>query len=303
MIQFRFVTLLLIAASAHAADKQEQFDDLHKLTADSHPIDELPAEKLEERALEVLLEEMFPANPEQLRNVQDRQRELDNAIHQRAAPAALTGIIPVSTRPGAQPVEVLVAPYHTSSLNVIDATGQPWPISAVMYGNGSDYQIAQVDAHAFANIVRIDARREVGSTNLNLSLVDLPTTLTVTLVNSADRYHPSPILQIDREGPQAQPLPVVTATGVEDDALLKNILLGIAPDGYRRLASSDAAVEAWRHDGSLYLRTRYQPLSPLPRGVHHGPAGYAAYRLNDMPVLVMTTRDGHEKRVTLTEGQ
>lgn len=294
-----FIGAATVCMASNAADKEQEFDDLHKLTEKKNPVDQLPTKKLSDRAFEAILEEMFPTTLEQLKTIQDKQREFDNVLYDNKSPDAITDIIQVSTKPGAKPVEIMVAPYHTSTLNVIDSTGQPWPISVVMYGNDADYRVTKVDAHAYSNIVRIDPQREVGTTNINLSLVALPTTLTVTLKNSLERYHPSPILQIDKEGPQAKPLPVFSIDGINTDSILKNILLGITPDDYEAMKTSDANVEAWRHDGSLYLRTNYQPLSPLPRSIHHGPAGYAAYRLNDIPVLVMTTADGHEKKITI----
>ena len=139
----------------------------------------------------------------------------------------------------------------------------------------------------------------ITTTNVNLSLADLPTTISITMKNNTDKYHPSPVLQIDKEGPQAKSQPVFSVDSVNSDNVLKNIVLGIAPDNFEALVSSDSNVEAWRNDGNLYIRTMYQPSSPLPRGIHHGPADYAAYRMNDMPILVMTTDEGYEKKIMI----
>lgn len=289
----------LLPCIALAAGGDEKFDDLQKLTSGKTTVDTLPTEKLSDRAFEALMEEMYPTTPEQLKQIQQKEKEFNNVIYDNKEPEALTDIIQVSTKPGAKPVHIFVAPFHTSTINVIDSTGQPWPITTVMYGNDADYKITKVDGHKFANIIRIDPEREVGTTNINLSLADLATTVTVTLKNNTDKYHPSPILQIDKEGPQAKPLPVFSIDNVSSDAVLKNIVLGLAPDDFERLKTSDPEVEAWRHEGNLYIRTSYNPSSPLPRGIHHGPGDYAAYRMSDIPVLVMTTEDGYEKKVTL----
>lgn len=285
-----------------AEEGGQEYDDLHKLTTGKSAVDDVPTSKLSDRAFEALLEEMYPTTPDQLKKIQDTKQALDNVLYDNSEPDALTGIVPVSTKPGAKPVEILVAPFHTSTLNLIDSTGQPWPITSVMYGNDTDYKVAKVDGHAFANIVRVDPKREVGTTNINISLADLPTTITVTLKNDVDRYHPSPILQIDKEGPQAKAQPVFSVGNVASDSVLKDIVLGIAPENYEKMETSDPNVEAWRFNGSLFVRTIYSPSSPLPRGIHHGPAGYAAYRLNDMPILVMTSADGYEKKITITRG-
>lgn len=289
----------LIAGSVLAADGENESDDLHKITTAKSVVDEIPTEKLSDRAFEALLEEMFPTTPEQLKKIQEKEKAHNNVLYDNKAPKSLTEIIQVDTRPGAEPVAIYVAPFHTSTLNIIDSTGQPWPVSTVMYGNKADYEVTKVDGHKYANMVRIDPTREVGTTNINLSLADLPTSITITMKNNTDKYHPSPVLQIDKEGPQAKPLPVFSVDNVNSDAVLKNIVLGAAPDTFEALETSDENVEAWRSEDSLYIRTTYRPSSPLPRGIHHGPSDYAAYRMNDMPILVMTTDDGYEKKITI----
>jgi len=304
MKKLDYLLLLIIVSSTNifAEGKKEGFDDLHKLTTENSGVDTLPKDRLSDRAFEAILEEMYPATANQLRKIKAKEQEQTNVEYENINPAPLTGIIPVATKPGAMPSTILVAPQHATTLNIIDSTGQPWPISAVMFGNPGQYAVGKVEAHKFLNIVKIVPKRQVGSTNINISLVGLSTTVTVKMVNSVEQYHPNPIIQIDREGPQAKPLPVFKVTNVKDDTVLKNIVLGIAPESFEKLVTSDINVEAWKNDGSIYIRTFYQP-SNLPRGIQHGPSGYAAYRFSDMPVLVMTTNQGLEKKIELTEGE
>lgn len=299
---FLLSSIVLMPANAeNTTVNNPDFDDLHKLTAEKLEVDNLPKSKLSNRAFEALMEQMYPTTTDQLKKIQQKEREFNHVLYDNKQPSALTDIIHVSTKPGAKPVEIFVASHHTSTLNLIDATGQPWPITSVMFGNNADYKIAKVEGHAYANIIRINPEREVGTTNVNLSLVDLPTTITVTMKNNTDKYHPSPILQIDKNGPHAKVSPIFSIANINSDKILKNIVLGIAPTEFERLTSSDKNVEAWRHNGNLYIRTVYQPSSPLPRGIHYGPGNYASYRLNDIPVLVMTSSDGYEKKITLEE--
>ncbi len=302
--QIKYLALgcLLVVNISTAEEGGQGYDDLHKITSGKTAADDVPTAKLSERAFEALIEEMYPTTPNQLKRLQETKKALDNVLYDNKQPTALTDIIPVSTKPGAKPIVIRVAPFHTSTINVIDSTGQPWPITSIMHGNDTDYAVAKVDGHAYANIVRVDAKREVGTTNLNISLADLSTTITVTMQNNTDEYHPSPILQIDKEGPQAKAQPVFTIDNVASDSVLKDIVLGIAPENYEKMETSDSNVEAWRFKESLFIRTIYSPSSPLPRGIHHGPSGYTAYRLNDMPILVMTSSDGYEKKITIKRG-
>ncbi|MFA0809412.1 DotH/IcmK family type IV secretion protein [Microbulbifer epialgicus] len=282
-----------------SAEKQTDADDLHKLVSDKSSADHIPKEVISNRAFETLLEETFPTTAEQEKIWMEKERERINLLFDNKEPDTITDIISVSTKPGAKPQYIYVAPLHTSALNVIDSTGQPWPISAVISGNKTDFRVSKIEDHEYLNVVRIDTTKEVGTTNINFTLADLETTISVRVRSSIEKYHPSPILQIDREGPQAKPLPIFSVDNIDSDLLLKNIVLGVAPDNFEALETTDPDVEAWKFDGSVYVRTSYTPSAPLPRAVHHGPNGYSAYRLSDIPVLIMTSETGYEKKVIL----
>ena len=283
-----FISASAIMVPSYAADGKEGSDDLHKLTNANKAVDSLASEKLGERAFEVLMEQMYPTSPEQINQVQESEKKREEALYDNKAPTALTDIIQVSTVPGTQPSTVIVSPLHTTTLNVVDSTGKPWPIAAVISGNELDYTIESVDAHKYKNVIRITPLREIGSTNVILALADLPTTVTLNLHNSGKAYHPAPIIQLDRAGPHAKQTPAFSIASVNSDDILKGIVLGVAPTEYRNIKTSDPAVEAWRHKGSLFLRTNYMPTSPLPRGIYHGPSGYAAYKMADIPLVVMS---------------
>lgn len=294
-------TLLALAINtySYAEDRGADFDDLYMLTNEKSMVDEMPAEKLSNRAFEVLMEEMFPTTPEQLRKIQEREREINRVIYDNKEPKPLSDIISVSTRPGEPPRVVHVAPMHVSSINIIDVTGQPWPIESISTGNAIDYTASVPAAHAHANVFQVVPLRETGTTNLNIYLAGYPLTIPLILKNSTDKYYPSAIIQIDREGPQAKPSQVFTLESGKFDLVLKDIVIGVTPNNFERLKTNDRNVEAWRFNEDIFIRTSYRAMSPLPRGIYHGPSNYVAYRMANIPVVVFTNQNGLEVKVVI----
>lgn len=79
-----------------------------------------------------------------------------------------------------------------------------------------------------------------------LSLAGLSTTINIELQSSNEEYNPTPILQIDKEGPQAKKVPVYSVQPIPNDEILKKLVLGIAPPDFVKLKSSDPQVEGGR---------------------------------------------------------
>ncbi len=302
-------TVMILSASmmssmfTHAESKGDT-NDLYKISEGGQPADDVPLEVLRERAFQVLMEEMYPTTPKQLTTIKEKEREYNQVLYDNEEPNELTELIQVSTKPGAHPVTVKVAPFHTTTINLIDLTGQPWPLAAVMAGNKEDYTVEKVETHASHNVIQIQPKREFGTTNVVLSLVGLSTTISIKLKNDRYEYHPTPILQLDLEGPQAKPVVINTLGSVNEDSALKSIVLGIRPDeSFIPLKSSDPNVEAWQRKEELFIRTKYYPSYPIPRGIHHGPSEYKAFLLSFLPILTLTDANGYEHSVTLERSE
>jgi len=121
-------------------------------------------------------------------------------------------------------------------------------------------------------------------------------------------------IRLGLPGPNAEP----TATAMPDfhagDAALLNLLGGIAPMGAERLAidGGSAGDRAWRLRGTplrvgapwsgsdLLLVTRAHLLSPGPWAAERGAGGRWAYRLPDVP-YVLVSRDGRETRLAFRD--
>jgi len=291
----------MFSITAFAQNKGGETDDLKVLTTNKSKVDDISSEVLSNRAFEVILEGLYPENEKILDSVREKERLFEKSLYDNKMPDSLTEIIPVSTAPGSKPIIVKVAPHLTTLINVIDSTGEPWPISAADPGNATDYNVEALDSHSYKNIIKVVPSRKYGTTNIGLTLTDLPTSFSIILKNDINEYHPSPIIQIDREGPQAKPLFSTSIGSLTSDNILKNIVLGIAPDEFIELITNHSKVSAWKDNDHLYIKTNLTPVSPLPRSIQHGPAGYAAYKLSYIPVIIMTDTNGNEVKIIVEE--
>lgn len=278
-------------------------DDLHKMTSGKHPIDDLPKKKLSDRALESLMDEMFLLDPEEKRRIYDekRRRSAEAVQNMNSDPKEKHEIIPVSTRPEADLPEVYLTPYHVSMITVIDSTGEPWPIVDASERH-SNFTVEKLDQHEFKNLLKGTATYGVGNTNLSLVLSGLPSVVSVKLVAKDDVYHPAPVLQIDKPGPNAKVLPAIGTPGLEDADVMRRLVLADLPDNFKRMKTNDPNVDAWVFEESLYVRSTYEPSNPHPRAYRYGPNGYGAFKMAYVPVIVMVSESGAEKRIRITEG-
>lgn len=304
----RYLALFLLAISgiafAQSGDNKDAsvVDDLQKMTSNKHPVDDLPKEKLTDRALESLLDGMFVLSPEEKRKILDEKRRHTSVKYMNADPKEIHAFIDVSTRPESPLPELYLTPYHVSMITVVDSTGEPWPIVDASERH-DNFHIDLVEKHSYKNLLKGTADFGVGNTNLSLVLADLSTVVSVKLVASEDKYHPAPVLQIDKPGPNAKVLPVFTAQPLQDADLMRRLIVADLPEGFLKMRSDDPNVDAWLFENSLYVRSVYQPSNPHPRAYHYGPNGYGAYKMAYVPVIVMVNSTGQEKRIRISEGE
>lgn len=301
--------ILCISVPSFAQNNQEPglsvdvTDDLQKMTKNKHPVDDLPKEKLSERALESIMDQMFLLSPDEKRTILEEKRRHQGVLqHGNSSAKEVHQIITVSTRPESSLPIIYLTPYHVSMITVIDSTGEPWPIVDASERH-TNFSIDKVEEHAFKNLLKGSVDFGAGTTNLSLALAGLSSVVSVKLVGDKNRYHPAPILQIDRPGPNAKILPVMTTQGMRDADVMKRLVIADMPKGFARLKTNDPNVDAWLHEESLYVRSTYQSSHPHPRAYAYGPNGYGAFKMAYLPVIIMVTDEGLEKRILITEGE
>ncbi len=265
--------------------------------------DKITDEELRAIAFKNLKNKLNQLSPEQLAELLEAEKRKVEASKRMYPPKAINEIIEVSVSPGSKIERIYLSEDLDSILSVIDASGNPWPITYMSTGNNVDFPFEKIDAGKL-NKAKLNTLYRQGSTNLSLLLEGLDSTITIELIASRKRYHGKAIVQIDQRGPNTAKKVNFSMGNVSFDDELENVVLGIKPnDKAKTLKSNNSSVKAWLgSDGELYVRTKFTPRSPRrPRGIRHGGNGFIAYKMQYLPVIIMSDDNGNEHHIVLQE--
>jgi intracellular multiplication protein IcmK len=241
------------------------------------PTDALPTPD-SEKAFDMLLHQNMPLRPDQV--VQLRQ-QVD--MSQRAAsipptvpPKPVSTTIMINLAPGSAPPAIRLAQGYVTSLVFVDSTGAAWPIAAYEIGNPKATNI-QWDGKS--NILMLQAVSPYSDGNLVIRLANLPTPITLELISGQRVVDFRVDLHVAGVGPNAKELPTSSnLPGVANNVLL-SILDGVAPPGGKSLSVKGGDCQGWLVGDKMYLRTRFNVLSPGWVGKMTSSDGMQAYEL------------------------
>ena len=229
-------------------------------------------------AFNAMMQKNMPLVPEQV--VRLRQ-QIDLA--QRAAavlpvvpPKPVSTTLMVNLAPGTTPPAVRLAQGYVSSLVFVDSTGTPWPIASFDIGNPKALNV-QWDGKG--NIILLQAISPYSNGDIVISLVGLPTPITLELVTGQRVVDYRVDIHVSGIGPNTKEVPMGTTLPNGGNQLLFGVLDGIAPLGAKPLEVLGGEAQAWLAGGTLYLRTRLTLLSPGWKGRIVSPDGMIAYEL------------------------
>jgi intracellular multiplication protein IcmK len=229
----------------------------------------------------------LPLKPEEIRAMLERLSESQAAVATPVvAPEAEIKAETISLEPGAQPPEIETETGYVTTLSLLDATGNPWPILDIGVGGNFDVPAPEQGG----NVLRITPLTKFAVGNISIRLVNLTTPLSFKLRASSGKVYYRYDARIPKFGPQAAAPLIDRGNALEaGDALLMNFLDGGAPLDATRLTVTgvDQRTAAWRYGGRLYVRTPLQLLSPGWDG-SVGSGDTHVYVLADTPVLLMS---------------
>jgi len=263
-------------------------------------VNKVPDSELRRIAEEAILLQKFGVTPEFLKKAKERAKLEEDALFDNEPAKMLKEIISVSTDPSALSPTIFTTPGHDTLINIIDQTGEAWPIVLASSGNDLLFKTETVPDHKFKNIFRLKAEHRVGSSNLTLLLEGRSLSITLKVVNTKTKYHPHPILQISDKGPLAKENPYITSnTGIRNDLAMKNLIFGIAPPLYEAMPTDSDLVKVWRKNGILLMSTKLTPIYPQPTSFYNGPNGYSAYEMTEWPSIIMADANGIEHQISI----
>ena len=234
-----------------------------------------------------ILQQTLPMTPSQIQ----RLHRLYDKTQKAAATSPSTPPSPTSTSqvvdlsPGAVPPVIRLSQGFVTSIVFIDSTGAPWPITAYDLGNPKAFNI-QWDKN---NTLMIQALSPYTYGNLAIKLRDQSTPVMVTLLPGQQVVDYRVDLRITGYGPNAKIGQISSASHLPASAnpVLLSVLDGVPPSGSQSLQVSGGDAQAWRLNDKLYLRTRYNVLSPSWLAKLSSADGTHAYEMLSVPVVLV----------------
>lgn len=232
---------------------------------------------------------LLPLSPDQIRDFMRRMETTQEAGQQPFAgpPKPEVKITTLSLDPGIDPPVINLAAGYVTTVNMVDLTGEPWPILDVGVGGSFEVTPTQAGSH----IVRIMPLTRLATGNLSIILKDLPTPVIFRLSAGGATVHMRYDTRIAKNGPNAKPSLIGGGRGVTagDDTIVA-ILENAPPKDAKRLkvAGLDARTMAWQLNDKVFLRTPLTLLSPAWNASTASSDGMTVYEIGDAPVLLMS---------------
>lgn len=257
--------------------------------------------EIRQEAFDAAITGMFPLTPDQIQGLMKKYDATQQAALKAPYPDPKPEISvqTMSLDPGVAPPVIKTAVGNVTTLNILDATGAPWPVQDVTWAG--DFEI--VEPEEGGHIIRITPMGHFARGNMVIRMLTLKTPLTVTLETSRETVQYRVDARIPEYGPFAQtPLMQGGKSLVAGDSILTGLLDGVAAQGMSKLsvAGVDGRTTAYSMGGTTYVRTPLTLLSPAWQSSVSSADGMNVYALTAAPVLLLS--DGGEfARATLKE--
>jgi intracellular multiplication protein IcmK len=258
-------------------------------------------EEIRSEAYDAAITGMFPLAPNQIEELLQRYDQTQEAAKTPPYdnPKPEISVQNISLDPGVAPPVIKTAIGNVTTLNILDATGAPWPVQDVTWAG--DYEI--VEPEQGGHIIRITPMSHFARGNIVIRMLTLKTPLTLTLETGRDVVQYRVDARIPEYGPFATtPIMQGGKSLVAGTPELTSILDGTAPGNAVKLDVSgvDGRTTAYSMGGTTYVRTPLTLLSPAWQSSVSSADGMNVYALTNAPVLLLS--DGGEfQRAILKE--
>ncbi|EKE01388.1 MAG: hypothetical protein ACD_21C00147G0007 [uncultured bacterium] len=242
-----------------------------------------------------VVNQLLPMTPDQIAKLREvfTESQLAAATPPGIPPKPTSTSLLINLSPQATAPVIRLGAGYITSMVFVDATGQPWPISAYSVGDPSSFNI-QWDHKG--NTLLVQSAAFYKRSNLAVILRDLNTPIMITLISGQEAVDYRVDLRVPGIGPNA----VFVQNGIPDavNPVLFDVLNGIPPKGSKELKVRGGDCQAWLVDKKLYLRTSLTVVSPGWQSIMSSIDGTHAYQLQPAPVI-LALQYGKDKTLTL----
>ncbi len=277
-------------ASALSTDPAQLAAQAEQAAARAQAADDMARRRQEyiDKSFNKAVNGILPMSPDQVRQFMHRlEQEQEASLAPFAGqPKGQVRVATLSLDPGTEPPVLNLSSGYVTTVNLMDATGEPWPILDV--GVGGNYEVSPTTAGS--HVVRIMPLTRVGSGNLSVLLKDLPTPVIFKLSSGGPDVDLRYDARIGKIGPGAKP-PLIERPRLEAGNQTLMLLLANAPPASAKrlkVAGLDARTMAWSLEGRVYVRTPLTLLSPAWDASVASGDGMMVYEIANAPVLLMS---------------
>jgi intracellular multiplication protein IcmK len=230
---------------------------------------------------------LLPLSTDQIREF---MRQLENT--QRASqppsggpPKPEVKMTTLSLDPGVDPPQINLAAGYVTTITLVDATGEPWPIADVGVGGNFEVSPTQAGTH----VVRVMPLTRITTGNLSILLKDLKTPIIFRLASGGPTIDMRYDARVPKLGPNAK-VPLINRPLEAGSEAIMLVLDNAPPAGAHRMKVNgvDERTMAWMLDDHVYVRTPLTLLSPAWDASVSSADGTTVYEIGDAPVLLMS---------------
>jgi intracellular multiplication protein IcmK len=234
---------------------------------------------------------MMPLKPSEIRRMLEMYDETTQAAETPVypSPEPESAFTTISLDPGAKPLVVKTAIGNVTTINIVDVTGQPWPIKDLTWAG--NFQVEQPESGS--NMLRITPTSEFATGNISIRMSELNPPVILSLKSERKSVHVRLDVQIPEVGPKGVlppvDIPVTTKAGDEN---LAAVLMGVPKGNVERLKVDgvDGRTSVISQGGMMYVRTPYTMLSPAWTKSVQSADGTKVYALNFTPVILLSDK-------------
>jgi intracellular multiplication protein IcmK len=248
--------------------------------------------ELRKKAFDAAVNGMYALKPDEIRKMLEIDDETKQAARTPVYPSPLpeTAFETISLDPGSKPLTIKTAIGNVTTLSMVDASGQPWPIQDISWAGNFEIQQPEAGSH----MLRITPTSEFASGNVSMRMVGLNPPVILLFRADRQKVHVRIDVQVPELGPNGI-APLINTSALSTtagDGRLSAVLEGVPPSSAKKmtLTGVDERTSAYNMGGMMYLRTPYTLLSPAWNSSVRSADGMNVYSLASTPVVLLSDK-------------